>query len=70
MHDGTISWAQLLDDTAAQHGRVHARWLCEEASGTWGDDFTDILREPVTERSMAHSSLAPRPNWLPSAPSR
>ena len=54
MHDGTITWAQLLEETAVQHGRVHARWLCEEASGAFGDEFTDIVREPVTERSMAH----------------
>ena len=54
MHDGTITWAQLLEETAVQHGRVHARWLCEEASGAFGDEFTDIVREAVTERSMAH----------------
>mgnify|MGYP003351887693 CR=1 FL=1 len=40
MHDGTVTWAQLLEETAVQHGRVHARWLCEEASGAFGDEFT------------------------------
>jgi release factor glutamine methyltransferase len=50
----TISWRKLWDDTARHHGRVHARWLCEEAAGTWGDEFDDVLADPVTERSMAH----------------
>jgi release factor glutamine methyltransferase len=50
----TISWRQLWDETAALHGRVRARWLCEEASSAWGDDFTGILDEPVMERSVAH----------------
>ena len=45
MHDGTITWAQLLEETAVQHGRAHARWLCEEASGAFGEEFTDIVRE-------------------------
>jgi release factor glutamine methyltransferase len=50
----TISWRQLWDETGGTHGRVHARWLCEEASGAWGEDFAEILDEPVTERSIAH----------------
>jgi release factor glutamine methyltransferase len=50
----TISWRQLWDETAALHGRVHARWLCEEASGTWGDDFAEVLDDGATERSVAH----------------
>lgn len=50
----TISWRELWDDTARGHGRVHARWLCEEAAGAWGDDFDDVLAQPVTERSIAH----------------
>lgn len=50
----TISWRELWDETARQHGRVHARWLCEEAAGAWGDDFDDVLGDAVTERSIAH----------------
>jgi release factor glutamine methyltransferase len=50
----TISWRQLWDETTAIHGRVRARWLCEEASGAWGDEFVELLAEPVTERSIAH----------------
>jgi release factor glutamine methyltransferase len=52
--DGTISWRQLWDDTAPLTGRPEARWLCEEASGAFGDEFLDVLDEPVTERSIAH----------------
>lgn len=50
----TLSWRELWDDTARLHGRVHARWLCEEACGAWGDDFDDALADPATERSVAH----------------
>jgi release factor glutamine methyltransferase len=52
--DGSISWRQLWDDTAACEGRVRARWLCEEASGVFGDEFIDVLDHLVTERSIAH----------------
>jgi release factor glutamine methyltransferase len=50
----TISWRELWEETAAQHGRVHARWLCEEACGAFGDEFDEILDQPVTERSIVH----------------
>jgi release factor glutamine methyltransferase len=50
----TISWRELWDETAQVHGRVHARWLCEEASGAWAEDFDGALGEAVTERSIAH----------------
>jgi release factor glutamine methyltransferase len=49
-----ISWRQLWDETAALHGRVQGRWLCEEASGAFGADFDDALADPVTERAIAH----------------
>ena len=52
--DGSISWRRLWDDTAATEGRVRARWLCEEASGAFGDDFIEVLDHPVSERSIAH----------------
>ncbi|MDO8389339.1 MAG: peptide chain release factor N(5)-glutamine methyltransferase [Actinomycetota bacterium] len=54
MSDGTISWRQLWDETAALHGRPQARWLCEEASGAFGDEFRDVLQRPATERQVAH----------------
>lgn len=50
----TISWRELWEDTARLHSRVHARWLCEEACGAWGEEFDDVLEQPVTERSVAH----------------
>ena len=50
----TISWRELWDETTRLHGRVHARWLCEDAAGAWGDDFDEVLTHPVTERSIAH----------------
>jgi release factor glutamine methyltransferase len=54
MHEGTVSWQQLWDETAALHGRPQARWLCEEASGAFGDEFRDVLADPATERQVAH----------------
>jgi len=50
----TVSWRQLWDETAALHGRPQARWLCEEASGAFGDEFRDMLAAPATERQVAH----------------
>lgn len=50
----TISWRRLWDETAPLTGRPEARWLCEEASGAFGDEFLDVLDAPVTERSIAH----------------
>ncbi|MGB8858883.1 MAG: peptide chain release factor N(5)-glutamine methyltransferase [Ilumatobacteraceae bacterium] len=52
--DGTISWRRLWDETAQVAGRPAARWLCEEASGAFGDEFREVLEQPVTERSIAH----------------
>ena len=52
--DGTISWRELWDETARVHGRVHARWLCEEASGAFGDEFDEVLTWGATERAVAH----------------
>lgn len=51
---GTISWRQLWDETAGLTGRPQARWLCEEASGAFADEFLEVLDAAVTERSMAH----------------
>lgn len=52
--DGTISWRRLWDETSALTGRPQARWLCEEASGAFGEEFLEVLSEPVTERALAH----------------
>lgn len=50
----TVTWRELWDETAALHGRPQARWLCEEASGAFGDEFSDVLADPATERQVAH----------------
>jgi release factor glutamine methyltransferase len=52
--DGTISWRQVRDESARLVGRAEARWLCEEASGAFGDEFLACIDAPVTERSIAH----------------
>lgn len=54
MADGTISWRRLWDDTASITGRPQARWLCEEASGAFGDEFRDVLEQAAGERAVAH----------------
>jgi release factor glutamine methyltransferase len=50
----TVSWRELWLETAEVHGRPQARWLCEEASGAFGDEFDDVLQQPATERAVAH----------------
>lgn len=54
MNAGEVSWRQLWDETASLTGRAQARWLCEEASGSFGDEFADVLDAPASERSVAH----------------
>jgi hypothetical protein len=51
-----MSWRELWDETARDHGRVHARWLCEEAAGAWGDDFDDLLT--LNDRPTLRAELA------------
>ena len=52
--NGTVRWHQLWDQTAAVSGRAEARWLCEEASGCFGDEFGDVLDSVATALSIAH----------------
>lgn len=53
--DGTVTWRELLEETAAVVGaRNEARWLCEEASGYFGSEFHEVLDEAATKRSVAH----------------
>ena len=53
--DGTVTWRELLEETAAVLGaRNEARWLCEEASGYFGSEFHEVLDEAATKRSVAH----------------
>ena len=49
--DDTVTWAELLERTAATVGdRSVARWLCERASGEDGADFAAISAEVVAAR--------------------
>jgi release factor glutamine methyltransferase len=49
--DDTVTWAELLERTAATVGdRAVARWLCERASGEDGADFAGIAAEVVAAR--------------------
>ena len=53
--DGTLTWRELLDETALRIGaKPQARWLCEEASGYSADEFRDVLDTQATERCVAH----------------
>ena len=52
--NAAVSWRQLWNDTAALSGRAEARWLCEEASGSFGAEFADVLDTPASIRSVAH----------------
>jgi release factor glutamine methyltransferase len=50
-----ITLRQLWADTAeVLRARHEARWLCEVAVGLDGDEFTEALDAPVTERMVAH----------------
>jgi len=53
--DGTVTWRELLEETAAVVGaRNEARWLCEEASGYFGSEFHEVLDVAATKRSVVH----------------
>jgi release factor glutamine methyltransferase len=53
--DETVSWRQLLAETAAVLGdRQHAWWMCEVASGRDGEELTAAMDEPATVRAVAH----------------
>ena len=49
------TWRTVLDSTTASVGaRPQARWLCEEASGAFGNDFDEVLDDEPTTRMMVH----------------
>lgn len=54
MSNTSVTWGALWNETSALVGRPQARWICEVASGHDGDEFTDILDQPATERGVAH----------------
>lgn len=50
-----LTWREMLKHTTvATKDRAVARWLCEEASGCDGAEFTAILNEMVSARSGLH----------------
>ena len=51
-----LTWRLLLAETAATLGdRIHARWMCEVASGCVdSEEFAAEIDAPVTERMIAH----------------
>jgi release factor glutamine methyltransferase len=54
VQDGTVTWRELWEETAAALGeRPQARWLCETASGLFGDEFIDGLDDRATERMVS-----------------
>jgi release factor glutamine methyltransferase len=53
--DATVSWRQLLAETAGALGdRQHAWWMCEVASGFDGAELTAAMDAPATVRAVAH----------------
>lgn len=50
-----VSWRALLAQTSALLGESSsARWLCETASGLFGEEFLSRLDESATQRMVAH----------------
>jgi release factor glutamine methyltransferase len=54
MNDGTVTWGELWNETAALIGRPQARWMCEVASGCDADEFLAGLDRKASERGVAH----------------
>jgi release factor glutamine methyltransferase len=54
LEERTVTWRELWEETAAALGeRPQARWICETASGLFGDEFLEGLDERATERMVA-----------------
>jgi release factor glutamine methyltransferase len=52
--DGTMTWRQLWAGATTQLGdRAEARWICEEASGTSGAGWLDVLDQPAGAHAVA-----------------
>ena len=53
--DQFVTWRTLWQQAADTIGdRTHARWMCEVASSTTGDEFLANVDEFVTARSVNH----------------
>lgn len=52
---GTVTWRELLSETAELLGdATHARWICETATSSAPAEFTAMLSQPATERTVSH----------------
>lgn len=53
--EGAVTWRQLWNETATIVGdRIHARWMCEHASGCDGHEFVAELDRPAMHGMVAH----------------
>jgi release factor glutamine methyltransferase len=52
--DGTVTWRELWAQVGREIPRHQARWVCEVASGAFGDEFVADLDSPATQRGVAH----------------
>jgi release factor glutamine methyltransferase len=60
--DGTVTWGALWAETevllarspAVENPRQEAKWIVEEATGTAGVDFADVLTSLATVRGVSH----------------
>ena len=52
--DGTVTWRGLWAEVAREIPRHQARWVCETASGAFGEEFLAELDAPATQRGVAH----------------
>lgn len=58
MNDSTITWREVVAETAARLATVtevpavEARWIVERASGNEGSEYVLALDEPATQRAM------------------
>jgi release factor glutamine methyltransferase len=53
--DGTVSWRELLAETALVLGdRREAKWICETAAGVTGNEWPTVLDEAATARMVSH----------------
>lgn len=54
----TVTWRELLAETRALlTDDMHARWICEAATGTSPAEFEALLGDPATERAVARLDL-------------
>ena len=52
--DVTVTWRELWAEVAREIPRHQARWVCETASGAFGDEFLAEVDLPATQRGVAY----------------